>query len=160
MRHLRPNIIFVPSHHFSNLSWDSVLVLTLFCHEVFLMPPKWAGHTLSSNTLYLLFPLFWTLFPHSLFSFRSLLKCHLLREAPQPFSPRCPPLPLPNTDIYYLFPILMFLFSIYHHLMYCMGFPGSSVVKNLPEMQGIWVWSLGQEDPLEKEVETHPSILA
>ena len=27
-------------------------------------------------------------------------------------------------------------------------------------MQEIWVWSLGQEDPLEKEVTTHSSILA
>ena len=44
--------------------------------------------------------------------------------------------------------------------MYYIGFPGSSVVKNLPEMQEIWVWSLGQEDPLEKEVATQPSILA
>ena len=28
------------------------------------------------------------------------------------------------------------------------------VVKNLPEMQEIWVWSLGQEDPLDKEMAT------
>ena len=27
-------------------------------------------------------------------------------------------------------------------------------------MREIWVWSLGQEDPLEKEMATHPSILA
>ena len=33
-------------------------------------------------------------------------------------------------------------------------------VKNLPAMQEMWVWSLGQEDPLEKEMETHSSILA
>ena len=35
-------------------------------------------------------------------------------------------------------------------------------VKNLPEMQEIqemWVWSLGQEYPLEKEMEIHSSIL-
>ena len=32
-------------------------------------------------------------------------------------------------------------------------------VKNLPEMQETWVWSLGQEDPLEKEMATHSSIL-
>ena len=31
------------------------------------------------------------------------------------------------------------------------GFPGSSVVKNLPAKQETWVWSLGQEDPPEKE---------
>ena len=33
-------------------------------------------------------------------------------------------------------------------------------VKNLPEMQEAWVQSLGQEDPLEKEMATHSSILA
>ena len=33
-------------------------------------------------------------------------------------------------------------------------------VKNLPEMQETWVWSLGQEDSLEKKMETHSSILA
>ena len=35
-----------------------------------------------------------------------------------------------------------------------------SVVKNLPEMQETWVQSLGWEDPLEKEMATHSSILA
>ena len=34
------------------------------------------------------------------------------------------------------------------------------MVKNLPAMQDTWVQSLGQEDPLEKEMATHPSILA
>ena len=34
------------------------------------------------------------------------------------------------------------------------------VVKNLPAMWETWVWSLGQEDPLEKEMATHTSILA
>ena len=33
-------------------------------------------------------------------------------------------------------------------------------VKNLPEMQETWVRSLGQEDPLEKEMVTHSSFLA
>ena len=32
-------------------------------------------------------------------------------------------------------------------------------VKNLPALQKIWVRSLGQEDPLEKETATHSSIL-
>ena len=40
------------------------------------------------------------------------------------------------------------------------GFPGVSVVKNLPAMQETWVWSLGQEDHLEEGVATHSSILA
>ena len=41
-----------------------------------------------------------------------------------------------------------------------MGFPGGSVVKNLPAMQETWVRSLGREDPLEKEMATPSSILA
>ena len=40
------------------------------------------------------------------------------------------------------------------------GFPGGSVVKNLPAKLETWVQSLGQEDPLEKEIATHFSILA
>ena len=36
---------------------------------------------------------------------------------------------------------------------------GGSDVKNLPAMLVIQVWSLGQEDPLEKEMATHSSIL-
>ena len=39
-------------------------------------------------------------------------------------------------------------------------FPGGSVVKNLPVMQETQFQSLGQEDPLEKEMATHSSILA
>ena len=34
------------------------------------------------------------------------------------------------------------------------------MVKNLPAMQETWVRSLGQEDPLEKGMATHSSILA
>ena len=42
-----------------------------------------------------------------------------------------------------------------------MGLPYSSDgKKNLSLMQEIWVRSLGQEDPLEKEMATHSSILA
>ena len=33
-------------------------------------------------------------------------------------------------------------------------------VKNLPVMQETQVWVLGQEDPLEKEMAIHSSILA
>ena len=33
-------------------------------------------------------------------------------------------------------------------------------VENLPAMQETWVRSLGQEDPLEKEMATHSNILA
>ena len=34
------------------------------------------------------------------------------------------------------------------------------MVKNMPTMQEMWVRSLGREDPLEKEIATHSSILA
>ena len=33
-------------------------------------------------------------------------------------------------------------------------------LKHLPAMQETWVQSLGREDPLEKEMATHSSILA
>ena len=36
----------------------------------------------------------------------------------------------------------------------------SQMVKNLPAMQETWVQSLGLENPLEKEMATHFSILA
>ena len=38
--------------------------------------------------------------------------------------------------------------------------PLAQMVKNLPAIQKTWVWSLGQEDPLEKEMATRSSILA
>ena len=40
------------------------------------------------------------------------------------------------------------------------GFPGGSVVKNPSAVQEMRVLSLGQEDPLEKEMAAHSSILA
>ena len=40
------------------------------------------------------------------------------------------------------------------------GFPGGSVVKNLPAKQETQVRSLDWEDPLEKEMATHSSTLA
>ena len=36
----------------------------------------------------------------------------------------------------------------------------AQLVKNLPAMQETWVLSLGWEDPLEKGMATHPSVLA
>ena len=36
----------------------------------------------------------------------------------------------------------------------------AQTVKNLPAMQETWVRSLGQEDPLEKAMATHSSIVA
>ena len=39
-------------------------------------------------------------------------------------------------------------------------FPVAQMVKNLPAMQETWVRSLGQEDPLEKGLAIHFSVLA
>ena len=49
----------------------------------------------------------------------------------------------------------MIVDSLKHHV----GFPGDSVVNNLPAMQETRVWSLDQEDPLEWKVATHPVFL-
>jgi len=35
----------------------------------------------------------------------------------------------------------------------------AQMIKNLPAMQETQLWSLGWEDPLEKEMATHSSIL-
>ena len=44
---------------------------------------------------------------------------------------------------------------------YCYGASlVAQMVKNLPVMWETWVRSLGWDDPLEKEMETHSSILA
>ena len=36
----------------------------------------------------------------------------------------------------------------------------AQMVKHLPAMKETWVQSLGREDPLEKEIAAHSSILA
>ena len=50
---------------------------------------------------------------------------------------------------------LLFIYSV--HLS---GSPSDSVLKKPPVMQEMQVQSLGQEDPLEKEIAAHSSILA
>ena len=40
-----------------------------------------------------------------------------------------------------------------------LGFLGGSLVKSPLAVQETWVRSLGREDPLEKEMATHSSIL-
>ena len=47
-----------------------------------------------------------------------------------------------------------------HFLGLSMAFLVAHMVKNLPAMQETQVQSLGQEDPLEKKMATHCSILA
>ena len=45
-------------------------------------------------------------------------------------------------------------------MMSVMGFPGGSAGKESPALQESQVQSLGEKDPLEKEMATHSSILA
>ena len=45
--------------------------------------------------------------------------------------------------------------SFSQFLLHWLGFPGGSLGKNPPTKQETQVWSLGQEDPLEKEMATH-----
>ena len=40
------------------------------------------------------------------------------------------------------------------------GYLGAQKVRNLPAMQETWFWSLAWEDPLEKGMANHSSILA
>ena len=57
----------------------------------------------------------------------------------------------------------LLLFSCHSHITYnniILGFPRSSSVKKLPAIQEARVQFLGQEDPLEKGMATHCSILA
>ena len=42
----------------------------------------------------------------------------------------------------------------------CVTYLVAQTAKNLPAMRDTQVQSLGQEDPQEKEMATHPSILA
>ena len=50
--------------------------------------------------------------------------------------------------------------SIYDNPAWARASPVAQTIKILPAMQETQVWSLGREDPLEKEMATHPSILA
>ena len=62
---------------------------------------------------------------------------------------------------HHFLPLLKALVTgFYEHSIVLRGIPGGLVVKNPPAMQETWVWSLGWEDPPEKEMVTHSSILA
>jgi len=53
---------------------------------------------------------------------------------------------------------LLVIYFLHSSVCVCQSFPGGSMVKN--SMWEIWVSSLGQEDPLKKEMTTHACILA
>ena len=65
-----------------------------------------------------------------------------------------------NMSVQVLCLVFICFFSLILSYMSFMGhFPGGSVVKNPPAIQETQVQSLGWEDPLEKEMATHSSIL-
>ena len=60
---------------------------------------------------------------------------------------------------FFLFPIGTFCMTVVNEQeinigTICWGSSGCSVVSNPATMQEMWVWSLGWEDPLEKEIAT------
>ena len=55
---------------------------------------------------------------------------------------------------------LFFCLALYGSMAHLGASLVAQLVKNLPAVQETWVRSLGWEDPLEKEIATHPSILA
>ena len=53
------------------------------------------------------------------------------------------------------------MFRAYNWVLYLIYVDASLVAQmKLSAMQETWVWSLGWEDPLEEEMDTHFSILA
>ena len=65
-------------------------------------------------------------------------------------------------ELVFLYFFNLFLRVELLHSMLFMGFPGYSVVKNLPavkETQETWVWSLGLGDPLEEGIAINSNIL-
>ena len=54
----------------------------------------------------------------------------------------------------------VFVGSVHPYLTHLVSSLAAQLLKNLPAMQETWVQLLGQENPLEKEMATHFSILA
>ena len=67
-------------------------------------------------------------------------------------------LPTLNTTARWIFSDMLWWFL--RGLCPILGYPGDSDGKVSAWMQETWVRSLDREDPLEKEIETHSSILA
>ena len=63
-----------------------------------------------------------------------------------------------SSFIHYCSPFIQILVSFFFFSLVASLVAQS--VKKLPAVQETWVWSLGQEDPLEKEMATHSSILS
>ena len=62
--------------------------------------------------------------------------------------------------LYQKSPVLQLLIKTFSYDIVIVDTVVAQMVKCLPAMQEAWVQSLGQEDPLEKEMATYSSILA
>ena len=56
--------------------------------------------------------------------------------------------------------MLKYMYGIYKYLYKVRASLIAQLVKNLPAIQETWVQFISQEDPLEKKMATHSSILA
>ena len=65
-----------------------------------------------------------------------------------------------TTYFFFFFLMSICVISHLHLLANYWGFLMAQMVKNLPAMWEMWVWSLGLEDLLEEGMATHSSILA
>ena len=88
--------------------------------------------------------------PNPLLVFSKSSKCYYLTERSHH------PLSIPQTTFLVLL-VLKYNCQVSYMLR---GFPGGTVVKNLLPMQETQVLSLGQKDPLEKEMAAYGSVLA
>ena len=55
---------------------------------------------------------------------------------------------------------ILYIHIIHIYFIYIKASLVAQMVKNLPALQETWIQSLGQEDPLEKGMANHSSILA
>ena len=67
-----------------------------------------------------------------------------------------------NTSFTFIKDLYFFMWEIKRRYLISLrwAYLVAQMVKHLPAMRETWVQSLGQEDPLEKEMATHSSILA
>ena len=82
-------------------------------------------------------------------------------SSPPPFSHLVPLSSTPRTNwVPLILPHIDWSLLQFTWIIVILGFPGGSVVKNLLQCRRWEFRSLGQEDPLEKGMATHSSILA
>ena len=116
-----------------------------------LCPQNFPGRNTGVGCYYLLPGIFLTQGSNAGFlNYRWIL---LPSEPPKASSNSCPIMWL--TNISSLTTLLLFMFVYIRS-----GASRAQSVKNLPEVQETKVQSLGQKNPLEKEIENHSSILA